>query len=245
MIALLKAGDGTAQAAVRPFAAAPAREQSTEAETAPVERPPTPPMEHTPAPPPAIARDDPRLAQLERQVDELTARLQSAALAAEAREADAFSRGERTGREQADTRAEERLQTLAAALDGAQATLAGQIEKLEVLALEVAQTALASIFGQNNRYGDMAADSVHHQLRQIDSALVIRVRIPAEDFGDPQALAELAARLPDVELHADPALAHGQCTIDLKLGRIEAGIAEQWPRLSRLLDSMAGNGDTP
>ncbi|WP_156495532.1 FliH/SctL family protein [Croceicoccus estronivorus] len=185
---------------------------------------------------------DPRIDLLERQVEELGRQLREANLQAETREAEAFTRGQRDGYSQADSESGKRIACLKQSLAQAEAQFAARLETLEVLSLEVAQTALARIFGEDSHYSEMISQSVRHQLRQVDNAFVIRVRVSAEDFGDAAGMTELADQLPDLSLQIDPALQTGQCTIDLKLGQIEAGIADQWPRLAHLLETMAGEG---
>lgn len=227
MIALLKAGDDTAQADVQPFAQA-ASVRSPTACILPLQQAA-----------PAASPIDLRLAQREQEVEDLHAQLEHAALAAETRDAEAYQRGQREGARRADTLAQERLQLLTSALENAQARWSDRLATLEILALDVAQTALAALFGDQSRYARMVADSVCHHLRQIDHALVTDVRVSPDDFGDEAALALLAARLPAVAPVTDPTLPAGECVIDLRLGRIEAGIAGQWQRLAQVLDTMA------
>jgi flagellar biosynthesis/type III secretory pathway protein FliH len=235
MIALLKADDDRTMAAVRPFAnrtdpgsAIPVEPRRAETSDAP------PGYSRSPATPVA----DPRIGQLERQVEELGAQLTEAALAAEAREAEAYARGEHAGRSRAEGFAQEHLAAFQAALSSAQALHEKRLETLEVLALEVAQAVLSRILGDGSHYARTVADSVCQQMAQIDRALVTRVRISPDDFADEQALADLATRAPAIPLLRDPALASGDCRIDLVLGSIEAGVPGQWARAVELLESM-------
>ena len=239
MIALLKAEDGQAQAHVRPFAPRQPVTHPTMAETAIAAQP----RERDAVLSHAAASPDPRIAQLERQADDLAAQLHSATLAAETREAEAFARGERAGAEQAGTRERDRLSLLAAALETTGHAYAERFRHLEALSLEIAQTALARLFGDRSRYADMIAESVRHQLDQLDRTLVTAIRVSPEDFTDAEAIAQLAAQAPEIALHTDPTLGEGECAIDLQLGQIDAGVSGQWARLSRLLDSMAGPGE--
>ena len=227
MIALLKANDGIAQAGVQPFPH-PARVQAPAASPLPL-----------PGAAAAASPTDLRIAQLEQEVEDLYGQLQQTTLAAETRDAEAYQRGQREGASRADTLAQERLQLLTEAVENAQTMWTERLERLEILALEVAQTGLAALFGDQSRYALMVADSVCHHLRQLDHALVIRVRVSPADFGDDAALAMLTARLPAIALISDPALLAGECMIDLQLGRIEAGVAGQWQRLAHFLETMA------
>jgi len=206
--------------------------------------PANPPIAQTdiaPAKPP----HDPRIALLERQVEELSGQLQEANLRAEMREAEAHARGKQEGAERADSEARKRTESLTEALHEAQLSLSAQLDRLEVLSLEVAQTALARIFGDESCYTEMVAQCVRHQLRQMNDALVVRVRVSDKDFSDSQAMGELASQFPDLALQTDTALKQGQCTIDLKSGRIDAGITDQWSQLSQLLDTMAAGDAEP
>lgn len=244
MSTLLKAGDERIGTTVRPFRVEQAPERKAKPEMAAtghaVEPAPASdlPIEACPESQSII-----HIAELERQIQRLNEDLRNAAVSADARETEAFARGEQEGARNAQSRADELVKTLHCALETATQELSRKLENLEVLSLEVAQTALARIFGDKNKYAQMAADSVSHHLRRIESAIVLRVRLSREDFADEQALNDLVQRFPGVEIGNDPALASGQCIIDLSLGRIEAGIGEQWQRLSQFLDTLAIEGE--
>ena len=236
MIALLKAGADHTDAMVRPFAAVSTQTDQTAEPTAPLDG-----HDGTAA----MLAADPHVAQLERQVEELTAQLASATLAAEAREEEAYGRGEQAGRAQADTLAQERLEAFRETLSAARAAHAGQLEALEVLSLEVAQTVLSRILGDRLHYAPMVAEAVSHQIAQLDHALITQVRVSPGDFPDGQALAACAAQIPEIALLRDPTLAPGDCRIDLVLGNVEAGLPGQWARAAELLESMAETGNMP
>jgi len=224
MSVLLKAGDSHAQTGVRPLVS-PA--------SAPADREAISPAAS------ALSADKQRIAELELEIEKLTVRLLQEADSAKLHAATAFTEGEETGRAKAEKRERERLDRLAQTMTSAKAAHAMALEKLEVLSLAVAQAALARIFGDRSRYANMIADGIRHQLAQVDRALTTQIRVSAEDFRDAEALAALAGQNPDIPLHADPALKAGDCTINLQLGQVEAGIAQQWQRLSIVLDRLA------
>ena len=221
MSALLKADDRRAQTAIHPFTPGPTSEDSR------------------PTAAPAPSAGERRIAELERDIATLTARIEQDASAAKAQIAAAFAKGKEAGDAQAVTREEERLAALTKTLEAARQAHRAALERVEALALAVAQAALARVFGDRSRHAELVADSLRHQLAQLDRTLVTQIRVSPHDFADAAALSALAAQIPDIALQADPALATGDCAIDLQLGRIEAGMDEQWQRLSDLLDSLA------
>ena len=220
MSALLKADDRRAQTAIHPFTPGPTSEDSR------------------PTAAPAPSAGERRIAELERDIATLTARIEQDASTAKAQIAAAFAEGREAGDAQAVTREEERLAALTKTLEAARQAHRAALERVEALALAVAQAALARVFGDRSRHAELVADSLRHQLAQLDRTLVTQIRVSPHDFADAAALSALAAQIPDIALQADPALATGDCAIDLQLGRIEAGMDEQWQRLSDLLDSL-------
>ena len=225
MIALLKAGDRRAQTGIRPFAPGPTPDSTAEDSLPPAS--------------PAPSASEQRIAELAHDIATLTARIEQDASTAKAQIAAAFAKGEEAGRAQAGMREEERLAALTKALETARQAHGAALERLEVLALSVAQAALTRIFGDRSRHAELVADSLRHQLAQLDRTLVTQIRVSPHDFADAAALSALAAQTSEIALQADPALATGDCAIDLQLGRVEAGIGAQWQRLSDLLDSLA------
>lgn len=215
MSGLLKAGAQRARPEVQPFAAP---------------LPPTPPE-------PSAAEQ--RIAHLEREIADLVTRREADALAARKREQAAFAEGEQAGRARAETHDRDRLQALAQAMEAAHKAHATGLEQLEVLALSVAQTALARVFGDHSRYARMVSDTVLHQLATLDRALVTQIRVSPVDYTDDQALAALTHACPDIALRTDAVLAAGDCVIDLRLGRVDAGLASQWQGLSHVLGTLA------
>lgn len=234
---LLKAGDAQAQAAVRHFASR-ADSLSPTTRIAGARSDGAEEVLSCPAP----SEEAQQIARLEQEIASLRSRLEEEAESAGQRETEAFERGVATGLERAASRDDQRLAALGESIAKARAALADGVARLEILSLEIAQTALARIFGDETLYAGMVAAALRHQLGDLAGALAISARVSPADFPDEQALATLAAEHPQVDLRRDPALAAGECRIDLGLGRLDAGIAGQWARLSALLDDLAREG---
>lgn len=194
------------------------------------------PSDPEPAPPSAEAL---RIAKLEERNAALAAQLEQASEAAPRREEEAFERGLAEGAKRAVTREDDRQAALAEGLAAAQEEFSACLARLDILALEVAQTALARIFGDETLYSGMVAATLRRQMADIEQIMAIRACVSPADFPDERALVTLAGGLPGLDVTHDPALAAGDCRIDLRLGRIEAGIGKQWTRLSALIDDLA------
>ena len=223
MKSLLKAADMQAQAGVRHLA--PRAHQETAAPLLEVA--------------PNLSADALRIAALEERNAALEAELRQAVDAASVLEDSAFERGLGEGAARAASREEDRLAALAAGLADAQKDFSARLAQLDIIALEVAQTALVRLFADDTLYPGMVAATLRCQMADLERNMAIRACISPADFPDEAALAALSALLPGLDLVRDPALTPGDCRIDLRLGRIDAGIDGQWSRLSALIDDMA------
>lgn len=175
---------------------------------------------------------------LRQQLSEMDERWSAFTAEARQAEANAFDRGVEQGERQAQQRDEERLQILAGAADEARMLLAGQLDQLQQLSLQIAQNALGKILGDSGRYPELIAQSIRHRCQQLSMELVTGIRVSAADFSDPSALSSLRAASGSSIVETDPALESGACMIDLKLGHYDIGIGSQWHRLCAFLDEL-------
>ena len=229
MKSLLKAADLQAQAGVRSLADGAQATRLVPLAT---------PLEATLSPPPEALR----IVELEAEVAVLETQAKDAAEASALREAGAYDRGLAEGARRAASRDDERLKMLNDGLAAAQEELSAGLVRLDILALEVAQTALAGIFGDEALYAGMVAATLRRQIAELQDTIVIRACVSPADFADQAAFDALAAEHPRLELACDPALDPGGCRIELRLGRLDAGIGGQWARLSALIDTLVHEG---
>ncbi len=229
MSALLKAGDGQAQSAVRPLGSAASDDLAGLV---------------LPALPGAAARVEPSAAErkrieLEAELADLHRRLADARNDADAREDAAFARGRREGEDLATGETEKRLELLRSGLEALQQAHGERLAEYELLALQLARTALARLFGDESLRSELVAATVAHHLTATKRALVLGLRVSRRDFRAGEELDALAARFPGLDVTQDDALAAGDCVIDLRLGTIELGLPGQWQRLCGFFDALA------
>jgi flagellar assembly protein FliH len=245
---LLKAGDRTAQSAVRRLGAVPLapRKPAAVPPAKTVDRSfETDRREPSQRPGRNAARDeelDRQLMALEATVAELRHRLQEAEEEADTRAEEALERGLREGKEQAESGEKLRLEALRATLAEIAEAHRGRVGDCELLALQLALTALSRIFGECETRAELVSDTLAHHLTRLQRELVVGVRVSPEDFADDEALAELARAHGGIAVRPDGDLAAGECELDLKLGKIDIGLAGQWQRLSAYFDELASEG---
>lgn len=182
------------------------------------------------------------LAPPEAELEALREELRDAAQAAEAREQDAFERGRLEGEQQAVRRADEALARLSTALRQAEAEFSDRFVRFEALSLQIAQTALAQIFGDESRFAGMVCEAVRHQIATLGEHLAAGARVSSADFPDQEALDALGAQMRKLHIAIDPALASGECAIDLRMGQVDASIGKQWSALCAIMEDLAAEG---
>lgn len=180
--------------------------------------------------------------ELEATVAELRHRLQEAAEDAEKRVAEALERGRREGRNAAESGEKLRLETLASALGEIKEEHRARLGDCELLALQLARTALSRVLGEAEAPAELVSATLAHHLARMKPDLVQGLRVSPEDFADAGALEELAQAHGGIAIRADGNLAAGECEIDLKLGKIDLGLGRQWQRLSAYFEELADEG---
>jgi flagellar biosynthesis/type III secretory pathway protein FliH len=76
-------------------------------------------------------------------------------------------------------------------------------------------------------------------MSRLEAASVLHVTVSGADFADEAALKPLAASA-GVKVTADPALPGGRCRMTLRLGNLDVGPADQWPRIAAVLTELGG-----
>lgn len=195
---------------------------------------------------PAVPVRSPVELALDEARDEIS-RLQTALLAsgelADRKRSEAFEAGRKEGRSEAGDDLDRRIASLKKGVDHAQRAWHERLAELDGLAVMLAQSALAKVFGEGADLADLVTRAIAVQVPALRDASVIRVRVSATDFPDAEALAVLRSEsgVPPIEILSDPALAAGACTLDLTLGQIDLGIQSQWRELDAFLATLASD----
>jgi len=242
---LLKAGDRSAQSAVQRLGAVPLALRKPATKTMP--QPPEREQEAGPrATDPTPERNavhneelDRQCMELEASVAELRHRLKQTEEDAEARIEKALDRGRQEGREEAESSERRRIEALEAALAAIRDEHRVRIGDCELLALQLARTAISRIFGEREDLAERVAATLAYHLAEVKHDLVVGVRVSSADFPDEGALSELARTHGEIVVRQDGDLAAGECEVDLKLGKIDLGLDGQWQRLSAFFDTLA------
>ncbi len=246
MSGLLKAGDRTAQSAVRRLGAVPLTPRKPaavpSAAAIPVELEQREPGFRSERQAVRNEELDRQCMELEAEVAELRHRLKEAEEDAARRAEQALERGRREGKDAAESSEKQMLEALASALAEIGEEHRSRLNDCELLALQLARTAVSRIFGEAERPAELVSATLAHHLARMKPDLVVGVRVSPEDFRDADGLAALAQAHNGIAVHADGDLAAGECEINLKLGKIDIGLAGQWQRLSAYFDELADEG---
>lgn len=234
MSALLKAGDAAALAAVRPLDA-PAMVSEDEA----LVFEPVSSLIAVAAPAEPVVDER---AEFEAVIAELRERLAAAEDAADAREDAAFERGRREGEDLATGETEKRLELLRKGVDELRHAHSERVAEYELLALQLAATALKRLFGDDSLRTELIAATVAQTLAATKRELVLRLTVSRRDFRSDDELRTLAEQFPGLEIAQDEALEAGGCVVHLRLGTIDLGLPGQWLRLSALFEELSGTG---
>jgi flagellar biosynthesis/type III secretory pathway protein FliH len=156
----------------------------------------------------------------------------------------AFDKGKEDGRSEglaaADDRREERLAILRDAAQSAGAALSTALTELETVAVGLAVETLDIMFGETLDRRDAVVALVRHQLGRLDAASLVRIEVAADDFGNDDDLAVLAA-LPElraVTVIRSAALRPGDCRMTARIGELDLGLTRQWSVLKQQLDAL-------
>lgn len=176
--------------------------------------------------------------ELEANIAELSRKLAEAEDDAQMREDAAYTRGRKDGVGLSAGEEDKRASALAAMLEKLQHTHSDRLAQYELLALQLARTALGRIFGDEQLHAELVAAAVSNQLSKIRRELVTKIRLSPEYLG-------FTSADPDVEhfagitVESDASLDADECEIDLHLGRIDLGLPGQWQRLGEFFDQLA------
>ncbi|HTN14556.1 MAG TPA: hypothetical protein VL094_07095 [Sphingomonadaceae bacterium] len=155
------------------------------------------------------------------------------------REDAAFERGRQDGHDHAADEESRRFTLLGNSLDKLQKENGKFLAECELLALQLARTALGRIFGDVNLHSDLVSATLTHNFTALQRDLVRQIHVSSRDFRSEDELAVFAARFPGLAIVTDEALSSGECVADLKLGSLDVGLAGQWQRLTEFFNRLA------
>ena len=201
------------------------------------------PFAAPPAPPSADAGDPSREEILSMRIHELEAEL----AANEADLPEKLVRAREAGAAEAlevRSDAEDRaLDQLKEALDALLSHWSGRLTEWNKAAAGIASAVLEQVFTGPEDRSALVEAAILRTVERLRSDGLIRIRVSASDFGDPEILARAAAAVgPTARLECDPALQGGECIADLRLGHVDLGLGSQWRKVAELLDRLEREG---
>lgn len=136
------------------------------------------------------------------------------------------------------------LAALSHAAQTARASASEALIEASAMALGMARSALCNILGDNAQWPAMIEEILARRCSQIDAALVLRIRVSAFDFPEPEALSRLSeANIAAIDVVVDPKLPSGSCLFELSLGEMEVGPVMQGRKLLDFFDNLAARGE--
>lgn len=174
------------------------------------------------------------LVERDRSLDEIEARIEKARIDGEAA-------GRAAAELEAEDNREQALAVLRQGIEQAQEALADGCERMELLALWIARTALEKLFGDDPGRKEAVKALIMRQLRSIERQTLLKIEVSRLDFPDTRELAALAAEIGTDEklLSANAGFPAGGCRVQLRVGTLEIGIDQQWGAIRGLLDQLA------
>lgn len=184
-------------------------------------------------PPPPRAREEElaeELARARTALSEIEASLPDRLAAARAK-----GREEGMAQHQRDEKAQ--LELLRAAAAGAAENWRARLSAIEGLAVALARDILERVFGDEGLEPAAVAAAIRTRIAVLDERAVVRLRVASADV-EQELIAQGLGEPGQWDIVLDPGLDEGEANIDLDLGAIEAGPAQQWPRIMRWLDEL-------
>lgn len=158
---------------------------------------------------------------------------------------EAFERGGKAAHANFVQSESKRIATLRNSAEDALRTFGQHLGRLDRLANDIALTALERVLGDASAQASLVCATVRHRLSLLAEGSVLAIRVAAADFPNDSTLNQIRSALPatsPVELTADPLLPAGACLLDLRLGKIDAGIPLQHERLAAVLRECHPDG---
>lgn len=135
------------------------------------------------------------------------------------------------------------LDMLVQAAKRGEAAIVGGLQESSGVALAIARSALGRLFADRSQWSAMIADIVAVRREDIDSHLLLGIRVSAKDFPSDETLAGIGAACTRTTFVVDPDLPSGELLFELRLGEMEAGPAIQGRNLLAFLDRQLAGED--
>lgn len=193
----------------------------------------------------SIAVEATIIESLNARIAELENLLTDARHASDGKEAAAYERGIKEGRQKASEAFqrddETQLGYLKRAIQDTASRCDATLDALPALSIDLAEAALSRVIDEPGRYGEIIAQVVDRQMRHLLADSVLSVDISAKDFPSPERVDELLSHIRsrhgltiDVRTTAEA----GSCTFQLSLGRMEADLRTQRQRLAAIFAEL-------
>lgn len=155
--------------------------------------------------------------------------------------ADNFADGERAGRADAVRNEAASLEALRAGVAAGVADISRRFDHLESLAGALCRVALEDVFSPSHDYREQSARMLRRQIETLKPDTVLGVAVSAADFPEDGALTDLARELglQPSAFRVDPALAAGNCRMQLRLGQLDLSLSDHWEGLCAAFRAMA------
>ncbi len=192
---------------------------------------------YIPAPPPAIVHEPEadKVQELETENLALSEAIATLRRSAEQKLLEAREEGRLEGAEAAVCDYAAQAAALAKTAETAGADFARCLSDIESVSTLIAHAALAKVFEQPERQGELVLSAIRRQIAQLRGQVVLGIHVSEADFPDKASINSAMRECGDMGLTVEPDLSAGCCLIKLKLGEIDIGLPSQWQSLSTLL----------
>lgn len=182
-----------------------------------------------------------RIAGLESEVRERETAIGKLEVEVELAHQKGHEEGRELGRREATDQQSERLLLLENSMRRAQEQLSSGLKSLERLSALLASDCLDMIFGNPDYRSEQVAQIIGAQMRRIEKAMLVDIKLSRDDFPDDQALIALSGRLglSDMPVGTGADMASGGCVMTLRLGSMDVGVGRQWGVLREALAQIA------
>jgi len=135
----------------------------------------------------------------------------------------------------------EALERLERACNRALESFSRHMLAVENLAGMIAEAVLDQLLLGEAHYRELARAAIAARVREIDRTSIVRVLVSPKDFPEADELEQLAdlCGIDQMVIAQSDELDAGQCRMELALGTLDVGLADQWQRLRPQLGGPA------
>ena len=183
--------------------------------------------------PPSVARED----ALMEELTQTRATLANLEASLPDRLAAARAEGVEDGIRQSRRDDQARIDLLRSTAERATEDWQKRLTDIEGLAVALAREILERVFGAEGLEPAAVAAAIRNRIGALNERAVIRLRVGASDI-TPDMIGHEAGAIGQWDMVVDSTLGEGEAVIDLDLGSIEVGPAQQWPRIASWLSRL-------